>query len=191
MKYFLDSAKAIQEISHEKKSLDSAIDIIIKTLEADKKILVAGNGGSNADAQHFVGELICTFDSKNRKGLSAIHLGGNTSALTAWANDFNFETYYQREIEALGKKGDLLILISTGGGNKKNKTSYNLILANDMAKNIGMKTLSLIGKSGGYLKKNSDVSIHIKNNITSIIQECHISVIHYLCYQIDKHFNNV
>jgi len=60
-----------------------------------------------------------------------------------------------------------------------------------MAKNIGMKTLSLIGKSGGYLKKNSDVSIHIKNNITSIIQECHISVIHYLCYQIDKHFNNV
>ena len=81
-----------------------------------------------------------------------------------------------------------MILVSTGGGDLETKTSYNMILANKMAKKLNIKTIALVGKSGGYLSKNSDVVIHVKNNITSIIQECHIAILHYLCYGIDDLF---
>ena len=186
--YFLESSEAIKNLCKEESVLKDSLDLIYETLNNDKKILVAGNGGSNSDAEHFVGELVCTFNKKKRRGLSAIHLGGNSTSLTAWGNDFDFHSYIEREIQALGKKGDLLILISTGGGDLKTKTSYNMILANKMAKNLNLKTIALVGKSGGYLSKNSDVVIHVKNNITSIIQECHIAIIHYLCYGIDELF---
>ncbi len=186
--YFDESSEAIKSISKESLYLDKALNLIISTLENNNKILLAGNGGSNSDAEHFAGELVCTFNNKKRKPLSAIHLGSNTTATTAWGNDFEFETYFEREVQALGNKNDLLILISTGGGDIKDKTSYNMVLANKMAKKIGMKTIALVGKSGGYLSKNSDVVIHIKNFKTSIIQECHIAVIHYLCYGIDEFY---
>ena len=187
--YFIKSSEAIKDIYREENSLDQALKLISKTLKNNKKILVAGNGGSNSDAEHFVGELVCTFNKKNRRGLSAIHLGGNSTSLTAWGNDFDFHTYIQREVQSLGKSGDLLFLISTGGGDLKKKTSYNMILANKMAKTLNLKTISLVGKSGGYLSKNSDVVIHVKNDITSIIQECHITILHYLCYGIDELFD--
>lgn len=186
--YFLESSEAIKNLCKEESVLKDSLDLIYETLNNDNKILVAGNGGSNSDAEHFVGELVCTFNKKKRRGLSAIHLGGNSTSLTAWGNDFDFHSYIEREIQALGKNGDLLILISTGGGDLKTKTSYNMILANKMAKNLNLKTIALVGKSGGYLGKNSDVVIHVKNNITSIIQECHIAILHYLCYGIDELF---
>ena len=184
--YFEESSEAIKNISKETAFLKKVLDLITLTLNNNNKILIAGNGGSNSDAEHFVGELVCTFNNKKRKPLSAIHLGSNSTAITAWGNDFNFETYIEREVKALGNINDLLILISTGGGDINNKTSTNMILANKMAKKIGMKTLALVGKNGGYLIENSDVSIHIKNHTTSIIQECHIAVIHYLCYGLDN-----
>lgn len=187
--YFIKSAEAIKKICDEEKHLKKALNLISKTLKNNKKILVAGNGGSNSDAEHFVGELLCTFNKRNRKGLRAIHLGGNSTALTAWGNDFDFHSYIEREVQSLGQKGDLLILISTGGGNVKSKTSYNMVLANKMAKKIDMKTIALVGKGGGYLSKNADVVIHVKNETTSIIQECHISILHYLCYGIDNLFD--
>lgn len=186
--YFLESSEAIKNLCKEESALKNSLDLIYETLSNDNKVLVAGNGGSNSDAEHFVGELVCTFNKKKRRGLSAIHLGGNSTSLTAWGNDFDFDSYIEREIQALGKNGDLLILISTGGGDLKTKTSYNMILANKMAKNLNLKTIALVGKSGGYLSKNSDLVIHVKNNTTSIIQECHIAILHYLCYGIDELF---
>lgn len=179
-----------------KKSLDflqndeSKINEIAKYIKychkKNFKVLVAGNGGSCADAEHFVGELVCTFNKKNRKPISAINLAAGNSALTAWANDFGFDSFFERLTSAHGKKGDCIIFISTGGGNKKNKASINLINAAKVAKKRGVKIFSLVGKDGGYLFKNSDISIKIKSNITSIIQECHMTTLHYICYKLEE-----
>ena len=87
---------------------------------------------------------------------------------------------------AHGKKGDCILLMSTGGGNFKNKASINLIRAAKLAKKRGIKVFSLVGKAGGYLYRNSDISIKIKSNITSIIQECHMTILHYICYKLDN-----
>ena len=128
---------------------------------------------------------MCTFHKKNRKPISAINLAAGNSALTAWANDFGFDSFFERLISAHGKKGDCVIFISTGGGNEKNKASINLISAAKVAKKKGVKIFSLVGKDGGYLFRNSDVSIKIKSNITSIIQECHMTILHYICYKLE------
>ena len=87
---------------------------------------------------------------------------------------------------AHGQKGDCILFISTGGGNFKNKASINLISAAKLAKKQGMKVFSLVGKDGGYLYRNSDISIKVKSNITSIIQECHMTILHYICYRLDN-----
>ncbi len=88
-------------------------------LNKNKKILVAGNGGSSSDADHFVGELVCTYKNRLRKSIPAISLSSNSAIITAWSNDFNFSTVYERQLSSLGAKEDLLILLSTSGGNKK------------------------------------------------------------------------
>jgi D-sedoheptulose 7-phosphate isomerase len=179
----------IESLKHLEKD-ESKIENIAKYIrncsKKNLKVLVAGNGGSCADAEHFVGELVCTFSKRNRKPISAINLASGTSALTAWANDFGFETFFERLTMAHGKKGDCIIFISTGGGNFKNKASINLISAAKSAKKRGMKVFSLVGKDGGYLHKNSDISIKIKSNITSIIQECHMTILHYICYKLEE-----
>lgn len=150
------------------------------------KILLAGNGGSCSDIEHFGGELICTFSKKNRKAVSTQILTGPSSSITAWGNDFDFKTYFERQIKANGKKGDLLILLSTGGGNLKKNISTNLVLAAKEAKKKQIKVISLVGKSGGYLYKNSSISIKIKSYSTSVIQEAHMTVLHSICYYLEN-----
>ncbi len=178
-----------ESLSHLEKD-ESKVNDIAKYIKfcnkKNLKVLVAGNGGSCADAEHFVGELVCTFSKKNRKPISAINLAAGNSALTAWANDFGFESFFERLTMAHGKKGDCIIFISTGGGNIKNKASINLISAAKIAKKKGMKIFSLVGKDGGFLYKNSDISIKIKSHTTSIIQECHMTVLHYICYKLEE-----
>ena len=147
---------------------------------------MVGNGGSCSDVEHFGGELICTFSNKNRKPVSTQLLTGPSSSLTAWGNDFGFETYFERQVEANGNKGDILFLLSTGGGNVKKKISTNLIFAAKMAKKKKLKVISLVGKSGGYLFKNSEISIKIKSNITSVIQEAHMTILHSICYYLEE-----
>lgn len=188
--YFYESSKVIQSLNSEIKKLNTISELMLKTIQRNNKILIAGNGGSFADSEHFVGELTCTFNNKKRKGLPAISLGSNPTALTAWSNDFNFYSYYERQVEALANKGDLLFLISTGGNINKTTSSLNLYLSLKKAKKIGCKVVSLIGKSGGNLKKYSDHFILVKSDQTSIIQEAHICLIHYLCYLIDKNVKN-
>lgn len=106
--------------------------------------------------------------------------------MTAWGNDFNFKTYFERQIEANGKKGDLLIVLSTGGGNLSKDISTNLILAAKKAKKKGIKIVSLVGKSGGYLYKNSNISIKVKSNETATIQEAHMTILHSICYFLES-----
>jgi len=175
-------------------NLESDLEKVVRMAEGiyqsqinNGKLLIGGNGGSCADAEHFSGELTCTYKNKKRKAFSAISLTNNSSAITAWANDFKFDSYFERQVLALGKKNDVLFLLSTGGGDIVNNFSMNLVYAAKKAKDMGLKVYSLIGKTGGELIKMSDESILIKSDITSHIQEAHIVIIHMLCEMLDSY----
>ena len=145
------------------------------------KLLLCGNGGSAADAQHFAGEMVVRLSSDyTRSALPAITLSSNDYVLTACANDFGFEQVFSRQIEALGKPEDLLICISTSGN------SPNLITAANKAKEKKMKTVGLLGRDGGQLRGLSDLSIIVPSNNTPRIQEIHIFVCHILCELVEK-----
>ena len=184
--YFNSASKVIRSLNEHEKQIITIIDSIKLCNENDNKVLVAGNGGSCADAEHFAGELVCTFNDRNRKGISAIPLATHPAALTAWSNDFGFESYFERQIESNGKKGDILFLLSTGGGDLKNKASLNLVFAAQKALKKKLTVISLVGKEGGELKKISNIYIHVKNKDTSIIQEAHMSILHCICIGLDS-----
>jgi D-sedoheptulose 7-phosphate isomerase len=179
--YFNTSSKVINNLKNHKSEIYSIAQKIIDTKNIGNKILVAGNGGSCADADHFTGELQCTYKDSQRSAVSAINIGGMPASITAWANDFGFETYFERQVKAHGNEGDILFLISTGGGNLENGASTCLIKAADEAKKKEMFLISLVGKSGGELKKTSDICIHVANNTTAFIQEAHMSIMHCIC----------
>ena len=184
--YFENSANVIKNLVDEEEKINLIIKNIRNCYNKKKKILIAGNGGSSSDADHFAGELVCTYKKRSRKSISAISLSSNSAIITAWANDFSFSTVYERQIESIGCKGDLLFLLSTSGGDIKKKQSINLINAAIQAKKMGIKVISLIGNNGGELKKVSDISLIIKSNLTSHIQEAHISILHYLCEELES-----
>ena len=185
--YFDQTSGVISKLDEFDDKIISFANSIYKR-KGKNKILVAGNGGSSADADHFVGELVCTYSSRSREAHSAISLSSSSPGLTAWGNDFGFETFFERQVKAHGRSGDLLVCISTGGGDLKSKASMNIVYAAVEAKKLGMEIISLIGKGGGELKKISDIDIHIPSNKTSFIQEAHMSILHCVCEIIDDHF---
>lgn len=145
------------------------------------KLLIAGNGGSAADAQHFAAEITCQYELK-RKGYPAIALATDTSALTAWSNDYSYETAFARLVEAHGTYNDALVVISTSGNSK------NLIVAAEAARQKGMKVIGLLGRDGGKLRGVCDYPIIVPAEETPRIQECHILIIHTLCSVLDEFF---
>lgn len=161
------------------KAVEAFSEILNKIFTEGGKVLICGNGGSAADSQHFASELTGRF-KKERKALPAIALTTDTSALTSMSNDYGFEHVFRRQVEALGKKGDILILISTSGN------SPNQILAAQTAKQMGLNTLALLGKNGGKLKDICDKAIIVHSNNTPRIQEMHIFIIHMICEIIDE-----
>ena len=128
----------------------------------------------------------CTFKDRTRKPFSAISLPSLPAAITAWSNDFGFESFYKRQVEAHGNEGDILFLISTGGGEVKSGASMSLVDAAKEAKKRKMKVIALIGKTGGLLKDLADISIVVKSNITSHIQESHIALLHCICEKLES-----
>ena len=184
-KYFAQTSSVISKLGEFDDKIILFAESIFKR-KGKNKILVVGNGGSSADAEHFVGELTCTYASRSRDAHSAISLSASPSGLTAWGNDFGFETYFERQVKAHGREGDLLVCISTGGGDTESKASMNIVHATIEAKKIGMEIISLIGKGGGELKKLSDINFHIPSNKTSFIQEAHMSILHCVCEILDK-----
>jgi len=142
------------------------------------KLLIAGNGGSAADSQHFAAEIVGRY-KKERRGYPAIALTTDTSILTAWGNDYDFESVFSRQIESLGQQGDIFLGISTSGNSK------NVILAVKKAKEMGMITIGLLGNNGGNLKDLVDMSIIVPSTNTARIQEVHITIIHILCEEIE------
>ena len=184
--YFNKTSQALKVLNDFSNEIEKIVQAIVNCQKNKKKILVAGNGGSSADSDHFVGELTCTFNDKNREAFSAISLSSLPSAVTAWANDFGFDSFFKRQVIALGEEGDILLLLSTGGGDEKSNASMNLVYAAEEAKKRNMKVVSFVGKTGGILNKISDISILVKCNETSIIQECHMSMLHCICVCLDQ-----
>ena len=162
--------------------IDSFVDVVkicSKSLKMKKKILIFGNGGSAADAQHLSTEFTVRF-SENRKALASMSLATDTSALTAIGNDFGFNFIFSRQIEALGQAGDVAIGISTSGKSK------NIILGLQEAKKIGMKCITFTGKYTNSLKRYSDAIISIPADNTSRIQEMHIMIGQMVCNAVES-----
>ncbi|MCL1999926.1 MAG: SIS domain-containing protein [Planctomycetes bacterium] len=148
-------------------------------LASDGKILLAGNGGSAADCQHLAGELVVRFRA-DRLALPAIALTVDTSVLTACLNDFGPEMVFSRQVEAIGREGDVFWAFSTSGN------SRNILTACESARQKGMKVIGFTGQDGGILSKVSHLCFQAPSNITSHIQECHIAVGHMMCLELES-----
>lgn len=172
------------------RALHAQLDVIegigalaVASLRRGARILICGNGGSAADAQHIAAELVGRF-AHQRRGLPAIALTTDTSALTSIGNDFGFDHVFARQVEALGREGDILIGISTSGN------SRNVIEAVKAAREMGMTTVGLLGGSGGALKDMVDHALVVPSPDTPRIQECHILIGHIWCAMIDDAFKS-
>lgn len=155
---------------------------IVEALAAGSKVLACGNGGSAGDAQHFTSELVNRFE-RERKGLAAVALTTESSTLTAIANDYDYERVFSRQVEALGRSGDILLAISTSGN------SRNVIAAIEAAHAQGMRVVALTGKDGGAMAAvlaSEDIELRAVSDRTARIQEVHLLLIHCLCDMIDE-----
>ena len=153
-------------------------DIIIKAFQNDQKVIIFGNGGSAADAQHIAAEFVGRFQME-RKALPAIALSTNTSNLTCLSNDYGFEIIFERQIEAIGRAGDVAIGLSTSG------SSGNVIKAIEKAKSISMKTVAFIGQKKSPLESVCDIVYKVPSDNTARIQESHILAGHIVCHLVE------
>jgi phosphoheptose isomerase len=161
-------------------AITAAAEAITDAFRSGGKLLICGNGGSAADCQHMAAEFVSRLTKDfERPGLPAIALTTDTSFLTAYANDCGFEGIFTRQVQALGRPGDVLIGISTSGN------SPNVIQAVELARATGMRTVSLTG-SGGRLAKVADVAISVPSDDTQHIQETHLAVEHVLCMLVER-----
>ena len=176
----LESIQVKEELLHT--SLGKIVEIVdamIDALKKNGKVILFGNGGSASDSQHIAAELVGRF-KKDRTALAGIALTTNTSILTSLANDYGYEIIFAKQIEALGKKNDIAIGISTSGKAK------NVILGIKQAKKMGLKTIALTGADGGELAKIADVALIVPSNITARIQEAHITIGHIICEIVEQ-----
>lgn len=152
---------------------------VSKAINNGNKVLLCGNGGSASDAQHIAAEFVGRFVN-NRRALASIALTTDTSILTAVGNDYGYDEVFSRQVEGLGKTGDVLIAISTSGN------SSNIIKAVASAKQLGIQTVSLTGKKGGTLHGSCDYNFCVEHPTTAHIQECHITFLHMLCALVEE-----
>ncbi len=167
----------IEDLERQAPTILQIAQILSHTLRSGGKLLICGNGGSAADAQHFAAELVGRFENE-RMALAAIALTTNTSTLTALGNDYSYDVVFARQVEAIGKPGDVLIGISTSGRSK------NIILAVERAQDLGLVTVGLTGRNGGELKAMVDYYLSVGDR-TSRTQEAHILAIHLLCELVE------
>lgn len=152
--------------------------IVSEALKNGQKIMLCGNGGSAADAQHIAAELSGRYKAE-RHGLAGLALTTDTSVLTAVGNDYGFDRIFDRQVEALAQKGDVLVGISTSGHSK------NVVRALSLARNMGCKTIGLSGRDGGVMNEFCDINIIVPSDDTPRIQEMHILIGHIICQAID------
>ena len=175
-----ESAQVIRAIAENKiGEIEDMVNLIILAYKAGGKVVLLGNGGSAADAQHIAGELVGQFKLK-RQALPAIALTTNTSILTAVANDYGYEAVFSRQVEALVKENDVVIGISTSGN------SPNIIEAIKAAKTKGAKTIGLTGGSGGKLAEVAALILTVPSDNPTRMQEAHITIGHIICELVEK-----
>jgi D-sedoheptulose 7-phosphate isomerase len=155
------------------------VDLVLDTLRRGGKLMFCGNGGSAADAQHLAAEYVVRFE-RTRGPLAAVALTTDTSILTAGGNDYGFESIFERQVRALGRPGDVLILHSTSG------ESENLIRAADGAREVGVTTVALLAKGGGRLKDRVDSALVLPTSTTARAQELQLAVGHIVCDLVDR-----
>lgn len=158
--------------------VQQAGELCLATIQKGGKVLLAGNGGSAADSQHIAAELVSRLNY-DRPGLSAVALTTDTSALTAIGNDYGYDRVFARQLEAIGRRGDVLIAISTSGN------SSNILAAIESAKALGIPVIGLTGKSGGKMLAMCDIALTMPSGCTPHIQECHITLGHVICQIIE------
>jgi D-sedoheptulose 7-phosphate isomerase len=161
--------------------LARSVEIMVASLSAGGKILACGNGGSAADAQHFAAELVNRFEVE-RPPLASVALTTDSSTLTSIANDYDFNQIFEKQVRAIGRKGDVLLAISTSGN------SPNVLAASRAAHELGIAVVALVGRDGGKIAaalKSSDVNICVPHERTARIQEVHLLALHCICDGID------
>ncbi|MBF0375318.1 MAG: SIS domain-containing protein [Alphaproteobacteria bacterium] len=159
--------------------VEAAVDAIVDALAEGKPLLVCGNGGSASDALHITGELVGRF-LLERRALKAICLNDNVAVLTAWSNDYDYDSVFARQVEAYGEPGGVLLGLSTSGN------SRNVMAAFDKARAQGMVTIALTGEGGGKLAALSDHLLAVPSRATPLIQQVHLCLYHYMCERIEK-----
>jgi D-sedoheptulose 7-phosphate isomerase len=158
--------------------IKAACKLIVSSLSANKPLLVCGNGGSAADAQHISAELVGRF-LLERRALNVICLSSNTAIITAWGNDYDYDSIFARQVEAHGYNCGVLMCLSTSGN------SINVIKALKVAKHLGMDTIGMTGQGGGNMSSLCDILIDVPSKVTPRIQEMHLVIYHFLCEQIE------
>jgi D-sedoheptulose 7-phosphate isomerase len=178
--YLKSSARLIEAtVAHLPEArVEAAIDAMVRALSAGRPMLVCGNGGSAADAMHIAGELVGRY-LKERKALRVVSLADNPATLTAWGNDYSFDTVFARQVEGIGEKGGVLWGLSTSGN------SPNVVKAFEAARKIGMVTVALTGQGGGKLAPLADHLLDVPSRTTPMIQQVHICLYHHICERIE------
>jgi len=166
------------DIGQMQSMLDAALKVFGDAIRSNDPILVCGNGGSAADAQHIAGELVGKF-FRERRALNVRSLACDTSVLTAWANDVTYDTVFARQVEAYGQRGGVLWAISTSGN------SRNVLAACMKAKELGLTVVGMTGEGGGEVAEFADVLLTVPSRDTPRIQEMHLMLYHYICEQIE------
>ena len=161
-------------------AVDAAIDLLYSAVSAGGKLLVCGNGGSAADAEHLAAELVGRFGVEPRRPMPAIALTANTAFLTAWSNDTTFDDVFARQVDALARPGDVVLGISTSGN------SPNVVHALRRARALGVATIGLTGRAGGLLAPHCDVLMAAPLDDTPRIQEIHLVTYHAICAALER-----
>ncbi len=160
-------------------ALEQAADVLVSALSQGKPVLVCGNGGSASDAEHIAGELVGRF-LKERPAFNVISLVSNAAVMTAWSNDYDYETVFSRQVQGHGAEGGVLLGISTSGN------SANVIKAAEQARAMNMSVVTLTGEGGGKLAALSDVLLAVPDKTTALVQQGHITLYHHLCYLLEE-----
>jgi D-sedoheptulose 7-phosphate isomerase len=164
---------------HAAAPLEAAVGAVVLCLQVGGKVLIFGNGGSAADAQHIAAELVGRYKAE-RRGLAAVALTTDTSALTAIANDYGYDRVFARQVEALAKPGDVVVGISTSGN------SPSVVEAFTTAERAGCTTVALTGRDGGRIGRVADVHLNVPHDDTARVQEAHITLGHILCELVER-----
>lgn len=174
----LNAVRSNEPLLH---ALTEAAQAVASSMQQGGKLLVAGNGGSAADAQHLVAEFVSRL-MQNRAAMPALALTTDTSILTAIGNDFSYDNVFERQVEALGKSGDVFLGISTSGNAK------NLVKALEMARGKGLTTVGFLGNNGGTMAPLCDHAVIVPSNVTMHIQECHLALEHIFCMLVERFY---